>query len=360
MMQASTLLAASRTRLENDHYVIELDDTHGGLRRIFDKDLDIDLLNTSELAGNELRSAGTPNVSSKDSEARIELAEDGPLRAAIQVRSHVGDVPYDCLISVSAGIKRIDFDLTVDYGSGVQHGEHRLSLDIPNFPDMTGAKVVLKDGRGLSVLFPVAFSGDLFVNQPFGVYQTQRSDQFTLDFADVFQEGRGFCLIHENAPGQHYDDGVLGLNLSQGRPLVVGVQRYRYSIFSHRDHPIESNVFRIAQSRNTPLDVVWPAAQEGDRPAAFSFLSIDRDNIVLSALHSEGDTIIARFYEATGHPTRARVTMPWLSSTQGVKTRLDNSAVQPVDIVEATVTLDFKPWEIVTLAIPAAPDTHRS
>ncbi|WP_431075553.1 glycoside hydrolase family 38 C-terminal domain-containing protein [Microbacterium phyllosphaerae] len=348
-MRKPPILEASDHHLENDFYIVELDAHHGGVRRIFDKELQVELLDTSEHYGNELYYPGDPRVSSTDARAEVQLVENGPLRITTRVRSRVGDAPYECAISLSADVRRVDFALDIDYGRGVEYGEHRLSLDIPHFPDMTGAKVVLKDGTGLSTLFPLAFSGKLFINQPFGVYETEKKDQFSLDFADVHQGDYGIGLLHRNTPGYHYDGRILALHLAQGRPLVVGKQSYRYSVHSHRGDPVAAHVFRAAQNASTPFDAVWTKELSGRLPQEGSFVSIDHENVVLSSMYAEGDSIFVRFYESDGDASSVRVEMPWIQSGEFLKVQLDNQPVHPVVFADGALELDFAPWEIVTV-----------
>ena len=350
-MASDPALTADAHRLENEFYVVEIHAFHGGITRIFDKELGVELLDSSMYFGNELRSPEDPTASSRDSEARIELTESGPLRATTTVTSRIAEVPYRCNISLARGVKRVDFDLTIDYGSGYGFGTHRLSLDIPNFPDMAGAKVLMKDGAGLYASFPVAFGGELHINQPFGIYQTAKKDQFTLDFADVYQGEYGFCLIHRNTPGYYYEDDVLSVTLSQGKPLVAGTQGYQYSVYSHAGDPYASNVFAVAQSRFTPLEARWPERTSGRLSPEASFVSIDRDNIVLSALFAEGDTLYARLYEISGSATSARIGMPWVEAAASHTVTLGGEQREPLAWHEGHAQVEFGPWEIVTIAL---------
>ncbi|MDR0416329.1 MAG: hypothetical protein LBH76_03240, partial [Propionibacteriaceae bacterium] len=158
-------LKAAPTRLENDCYVVEIDSFHGGVSRIFDKDLQKDLLDTSVRCGNELRSPAQPAATSTESAAEIELVESGPVRATARITSKVGEVPYVCAISLYRDLRRLDFNLTLDYGKGLRFGSRRSGISLPNFPDMTGAKVVPTDGTGLYALFPLSFTGQVSINQ---------------------------------------------------------------------------------------------------------------------------------------------------------------------------------------------------
>jgi protein involved in ribonucleotide reduction len=98
--------------------------------------------------------------------------------------------------------------------------------------------------------------------------------------------------------------------------------------------------------------VYYPQKQVEERSATLSFLAVDKPNIVLSALYSEGDKIYARFYERSGKATNASIDLPYLKKTELNKVKLNGDQVQKIQNVDGKVKLDFKPWEIVTLSFP--------
>ena len=188
--------------------------------------------------------------------------------------------PYENLISIYAGLKRVDCDLTVDYGkAGLNFGEK------------------YKTDTGLFIRFPLSFSGKLYVNQPFGIYETKKDHQVSLDFADLCQGDFGFALIQGNTPTLHFKKGVLSLLLTQGRFFVVGKQRYPYSLYTHQGDALSSDVYDVAKSVNTPLIVHWPSGRAADMEATASYITIDKPNIVLSSLYLVDDVVVARFFE---------------------------------------------------------------
>jgi len=326
-------LKASPTRLENDYYIVEINAGHGGINRIFDKKLGVELLSSTHV-GNELFSPSDPTVSSIESQAKTVLIEKGPLMATIRIQSRIGEAPYECSISLYKDIKRIDFDLDVDYGkAGLNFGAFK------------------KDETGLFVRVPLNFTGKLYINQPFGLYETKKERQVTLDFADLYQGQYGLSLIHRNSPSYHYGQGILSICLTRGRPFVVGKQNYKYSIYTHKDDPFQGDAYNIAKSVNTPFIVTWPKYQDEEQLQAFSFLTIDKPNIVLSALYSEGGTIYARFYERSGKETNVNIDLPYLKSSKCSQVKLNTEKIQKVNCNKGKIKLEFKPWEIITIAL---------
>jgi hypothetical protein len=328
-------LSASPTRLENEYYTIDFDATHGGMTRLLDKQLGVEMITPGQI-GNELFSLENPSASSKDKPATIELVEQGPWRATLRVRSIIGEAPYENRISIYAGLKRIDCDLTVDYGkAGLNFGEK------------------YKTDTGLFVRFPVSFPGKLYVNQPFGIYETKKEHQVSLDFADLCQGDYGIALIQGNTPTVHFKKGVLSLLLSRGRFFVVGKQRYPYSLYTHCGDALSSDIYDVAKRVNTPWIVHWPSGRVADMAATASYITIDKPNIVLSSLYLDGDRVVARFFERSGQATQVGIELPFTKSAECWRVKLNHERIAKVDVSGGKLQLAVKPWEIVTLALPA-------
>ncbi|VGO19492.1 glycoside hydrolase family 38 C-terminal domain-containing protein [Pontiella sulfatireligans] len=329
-------LQTSPARLENDYYLVEVNAENGGISRIFDKTLGIEMLDSNRV-GNELFSPALPAARSSDESAEVELIEQGPLRSTIRIRSKIGAAPYECSVRLYDNMKRIDFDLTVDYGKeGMNFGARK------------------EDDTGLFVQFPLNFRGKLYINQPFGLYEAQKERQVTTDFADVYQGQYGLSLIHRSSPSYHYKDGTLSICLSRARPFVVGKQNYQYSIYTHKDDPFQGDAYTVAKSVNTPLEVYWPDTLPTEQQQAFSFLSINQPNIVLSALYYEGDAIYIRFYERSGKKTNAGINLPYLKSAEYNQVKLNHEKIREIENKNGEIELKFEPWEIVTIAISGA------
>jgi hypothetical protein len=332
--KGKSVLSASSSRLENNYYTIDFDARHGGMTRILDKQLGVEMIDAGKI-GNELFSLESPAASSKDTPAKIELVEQGPWRATVRIRSTIGEAPYESLISIYSEIKRIDCDLTVDYGkAGLNFGEKN------------------KTDTGLFVRFPLNYAGNLYVNQPFGVYETKKDHQVALDFADLYQGKYGFALIQGNTPNINYKQSVLSLCLTRGRFFVVGNQRYPYSIYTHKENPFLGDLYTVAKSVNMPFIAHWPSNQVADMAPTASYITIDKPNIVLSSLLSVNDVVYARLFERSGKATHVSIEMPFIKSSECWRVKLNHERIEKVDVSNGKIRLVVKPWEIVTISLP--------
>jgi alpha-mannosidase len=320
---------------------VEFDSGHGGIRRIYDKELGVELLDTSEKFGNVLFSSEKPAVSSTDHRASLELVETGPNRATMRIRSRIAEVPYECSVSLLKNLKRIDFDLRIDYGRGVDFGFDWNRVDRKEY-----------EHTGLFVRFPLQSAGRLYTHQPFGIYPADKHQQVTLDLADVYNDAYGVALIHHNTPVCFYKQGVLSLLLAQGKPFVVGEQRYQYSLYSHAGRPDDAGVFQQVRSITTPY-IVYQGDNAGAREVGTrSFLRIDQDNVFLSSMYTAEGALYLRLFEMGGKATRTQVRLPFIGSTACYKVRLNGEREKSLSCDKGTVELDIRPWEIVTLAFP--------
>ncbi len=201
---------------------------------------------------------------------------------------------------------------------------------------------------GLFLRFPLASEGKMFINQPFGVYETTAERQVTNDFAAMERNGFGLAIIQRNTPCFFRTPREVRFLLSQGLTQIVGPQSYAYSFVSYAGDLHRAGVREIAQAVNTPLRVFWPTAAAHPRQQE-SFFSVDQPNVTLSALTAEAGTIETRLFETAGKATRATLRLPFAPG-DCTQIKLNGEKIRSLDVVGDSVTLNFRPWEIVTLS----------
>ena len=93
--------------------------------------------------------------------------------------------------------------------------------------------------------------------------------------------------------------------------------------------------------------------QEGVLPESYSFVSISHENIVVDTVKKaeDTDTTIIRMYESWNK----RVSNATLTFGFGVKSAvlcdLMENEIEVLEVVDNTVTLPVKPFEIVTIKV---------
>ncbi|MHB1952433.1 MAG: glycoside hydrolase family 38 N-terminal domain-containing protein [Sulfobacillus sp.] len=135
----------------------------------------------------------------------------------------------------------------------------------------------------------------------------------------------------------------------------AGNHRYRMSLMPH--HGDWRLRYREAIGFNYPLvsflGSVEAPPKEAALPGTGNYLRLDPPNLILTAMKKseEGDHITIRFYEAEGDTSQARIQMP-KSIRQAWKTNLieeNEEALQPLE--NGTLEFSVGPWEIVTIKV---------
>lgn len=121
--------------------------------------------------------------------------------------------------------------------------------------------------------------------------------------------------------GQGHRDGEMEF-------LDKGQQEFTYEIVPHTEK-INGELFRMSEILNNPLQTHQETHHDGVLPQTYSALSVDCDNIVVTAVKpaEDGNGVIMRIVETDGRETQATVdfgamnvkfTMQWKS--QEIKT----------------------------------------
>jgi alpha-mannosidase len=107
-----------------------------------------------------------------------------------------------------------------------------------------------------------------------------------------------------------------------------------------------------ASNLNCPLYVRQRPAQEGSLPAAYSFVSCDAKNIMVDTvkLAEADDSVIVRLYENYNCLTSATLTFDRPILKAYLCNLMEEQDV-PVLFDGNRITLDVKPYEIVTLKL---------
>jgi alpha-mannosidase len=120
-----------------------------------------------------------------------------------------------------------------------------------------------------------------------------------------------------------------------------GVQRFAYTLLPHRDGwESAGTVRRAAELNQRPITLLGTFHPDGSRPQRASFLAVDEENIVVSAVKKaeDGDELIIRAYESHGQAGPATIRLPeWKRTIEShfgrheIKTfRVPRAAGQPV------------------------------
>ena len=101
--------------------------------------------------------------------------------------------------------------------------------------------------------------------------------------------------------GQHHRDEEMEF-------LDKGEQEFTYEIVPHTEK-VNSELFKAAELLNSPLQTHQETHHDGNLPQVYSGLTVDRDNVVVTAIKpaEDGNGVILRIVETNGTATAATV-----------------------------------------------------
>jgi len=197
--------------------------------------------------------------------------------------------------------------------------------------DIDGEIVNYDEDVRYRALFPLAFEKGRYGvcrSVPFG-HTTQPDGEYpALDYIDVSDGDKGLCLINVGVPGNAVHDGTITLSLlnatsykgysgggfSEDTPASGGFEkgkpiRFRYSLLPH-DGGCDTALFaRTARERSVQPIALKCAVHAGNLPPAFSFVSADSPNALITACIADGASMIIRLYETVGQNTAVTLSL---------------------------------------------------
>jgi alpha-mannosidase len=112
----------------------------------------------------------------------------------------------------------------------------------------------------------------------------------------------------------HHNPRVLDMN-AEHIWQDQGMHTFRMLLVPHADTWQKKNIARIAEEFLSPAVVIYQGIHRGSIPKAGSFLSVDNENIIVSAIKQseEGDDLIFRCVETSGTDTTATLNLAFVN-----------------------------------------------
>jgi alpha-mannosidase len=344
--------------LENDHLRVEFDD-RGLLSCIFDKSAQRQVL-APETFGNRFQlHPDYPNfydawdidrftfdqVIDLDDVTSVELVEQGPLRAAIQVVREFGASRVSQIISLDAGSRLIDFDTEVEW-----HETNRL-LKVA-FP---------VNVRSQRATYEIQYG---HVERPTHAntsWDVARFEVCAHKWADLSEPGYGVALLNDCKYGYDITDGVIRLSLLRAPtwpdPVAdTGHHHFTYRLFPHGGDLRQAGVVDAGYDLNVPPRAVATSAHPAPASPRHSMLSVDADNVVIEVVKRSDDgqgALVVRLYEAWGQRGPVTVRAPFDIGRAALTDLLERPTAD-VRTNGAAVRLEMSPFQIVTLRLEPA------
>ena len=319
--------------LGNEHLEVTVCSENGGIVSIVDKQTGIDF--APDVVGAVQREQEAPHpmtawvlgpvVETIEPLAGsvMNLVQRGPQVVAVELTAKHNDSEYKLTISLTAGSRRIDFALDVNW---LERGD----------PD-TGVPV-------LRASFPLPITeGRANFEIPCGIIERAADGEEVpaLMWADLtgtswIQENQviGATLLNDSRYGHRASENELRLTLLRSSydpdPLPeLGQHQIRYALVPHVGEFSPQAAIQLGYGFNHPVVSVGTTVHDGELPPEAGAVAMLTPNVMLTGLKKaeDSDALIIRLYEFAGEQTEARVRLSHRMVTSG-------AAAVEVDLME--------------------------
>jgi alpha-mannosidase len=274
--------------------------------------------------------------------AKIELIENGPVKATLRVKWQYRNSEIDQYISLYRGLPRIDFYTIIDW--------REISDDKTEAPM-------------LKVSFtPILGRAKASFEIPFGYIERvpDGTEVPALRWVDLSDEEYGLSLINNCKYGFDVKGNTLRMTLIRTsyspdpRP-DQGIHEITYSLYPHKEDWRKSMTFRTGYELNHPLKV-YPILIRSEfhshEPEERSLLRVKPDNVVISCIKKSenSDDIIVRLYDATGEGAEAEVQFAF-NVKEVYEADLMENPIKALKVQGGKVLLELKKFEIKTIGV---------
>ncbi|MBD2872529.1 alpha-mannosidase [Paenibacillus sp. IB182493] len=313
-------LKASDFAMENDRFRLEFDPQTGYIASLFDKKAQTEVFREAAarpVVFEDRSDTWSHNVFHFNQEigafkaASVKRVEHGPVKSVIRVTSEYERSVIVQDFSMYRELDRIDVKATVDWREPF---------------------------KLLKLVFPVNL---IFTRQsyeiPFGYIERahngeEEPGQSWIDYSGVTREGGaayGISLMNDAKYSYSIHNKEMAMTVLRSPiyahhdPLVPdprghysfidqGIQQFRYSLLPHEGGwERAGTVKRAAEINQRPVAVI-ESFHEGSLPQRDSYLSVEQDNIIVSAVKQaeDNDDMILRCYETAKIATEAVIRLP--------------------------------------------------
>ena len=149
--------------------------------------------------------------------------------------------------------------------------------------------------------------------------------------------------------------GVFGLSVDKEAEAELsdqGEHHIAYALYPHRSDFREASTARKAYEFNYPVMPIIEPSHEGNLPKAYSFVSVQPGDIILTVIKKaeDSDNIILRFYETVGKDAKAVIRVAETLEAARETDLLENETSE-IPIQERTIEAPISKHEIKTIKI---------
>ena len=178
-------------------------------------------------------------------------------------------------------------------------------------------------------------------------------------YADLSEGDYGVSLLNDCKYGHDIHEGDMRLTIlssawnpdNMGNYNDQGEHILTYSLLPHKGNLASSDTVKYAYDLNLPMTAVKTEGK-GDLPNEYSLVTVDCDNVLVEAIKEAeyGDETVVRLYDCKN--TRSKTTVKFgFDITEAYLGNLSEKKLKKLTVKNNAVTVEVKPFEIVTLIV---------
>ncbi len=287
-------------------------------------------------------------------ESTCRLVADGSLLAKVEAEAGIGDHRVEQEVVLHKGSGLLDFTTAIDSAGG--DGFFRTHFALPFAGEMVADIPFGVESRDLS-------------QEPYGSLERMREDVFWGSGWAAYGDGARGCalLIGSGMQGFAFDADQRVLSHTLLKTIThlrddwerhetrlregKGRHIFRYALLPFTGDWRSAGIAQRSLAWRRQVRVVKPHGPAGPAPCSHSWLRVEPDSVILSALHRDGDQHVLRIFETHGVETETSIRLPFEPLSIAETDFNGNEVDREIEVDGATVSTVLRPWEIVTLRV---------
>ena len=334
---------------ENDYYILTLNNA-GQIESLYDKRAGRNVLkkagnvltifedNPTKYDAWEIEDYYKLKKYVLDGDVRITPVVDGTREGFVIEREYMSSKIKQTVWLYSES-SRIDFETALDW-----HEHHQILKAV--FP---------LDVHSMSITCDVQFGHVTRPTHENTSWDAARFESYAHKWVDVSESDYGVALLNDCKYGYGTEGSTLSLTLLKCATFPdpnadQGEHHFTYSLMPHMGDFREAGVIDEACALNQPLYESHVEKQSGNLPEAYSLVSVDKPNAVITAVKKAeaDDGLIVRLYDSYDCKSNVTVTVPNEYVKAELCDMMENTIVE-LSIKNGEVTLPLSNFEIITL-----------
>ncbi len=296
----------------------------------------------------------------------VEKTEEGPLRQSFLRKGKIDSHRIEQIVRLYTNEQRINFETIINWQG--EDGFIAFCIPLPFEGRLTGNTPFAVELKKLDKEIYGCVEGE-----GANIERWRKGAFFAKSFIDWSNREKGLSYISHNGDRYYIFDAdkrevyhilINSILTCEGwekdinyQRKGIGLHRFEGSLIFHEGDWKEGKIYEQDVYLRYPPEVI----QESDiektplspsLPPFYSFLSLQPDNLLLTAFYQKGEDFYLRFFETKGEEVEADIKLPRAVREAVPVDFLGNSLREPsIDVRGKSLSLRVRAWKIITLRL---------